>query len=809
MPPPRLLLAAVLLGLSTARARAQDSAVFTASDFPRLAEGVKLAKAGDVTIKVWSPAGQSWTLESSDNILTLKPGERGGDSAPTWATIGTAHLSSDKPLVVKVVGASFDPDEIVGNYQKQTQTRNAGPAKVAVPAVLSISPDSAFTPDLDTIRGDVDGAGPVSDARRTHVRTNHEGANFHAPADVAAWEARAIALRNHLRVTLGLTPTFPKTPLNAQVFGKVERDGYSIEKVVLETMPGVYLAGNLYRPAGNCRRVPTVLCPHGHWEDGRVNTEVQPRCIRLAKLGCVVFLYDMVGYNDSKPFGHAFLNDRLDAWGFSLPTLQTWNSIRAVDWLTTLPDVDPARIACTGESGGGTQTFLLSALDPRIAVSAPVVMVSERFQGGCVCENASGLRVGTDNVEIAALAAPRPMKLVGATGDWTSNTTTKVHPAIRGVYELIGAPSEVEAALFNFPHNYNETSRNAVYAFLGREILGIEDASQTREGTQTLETPEDLRAFSTDHPAPANVKTPKNVEDDLIAQRAKALKGLSPGDDASTWEAARRALATIHRERVGIEPVPVSQLRARRVRAAEKGDVSLAHWIVERADRGEAVPVVRLNPAKPSGRVAVVVHDRGKAGLFTGRGEMIPLVRALLDRGIGVIGFDPLLVGESFDPAHPAARRPKTAHFTTYNPTLAIDRMRDLATVAAWAMTQEDVREMSLVGLDGGAPLALLARPLIPRVARAFVDLEGFDYGDGAVAVREPLRVPGVLQFGGLGASAALAAPMPLWISRAGTTFEAEWPSGAYRLADTTSALRVSAEAPKVEEVARWIDTGE
>ena len=210
-------------------------------------------------------------------------------------------------------------------------------------------------------------------------------------------------------VTLGLWPMFPKAPLNPIITGKLDRDDYTIEKVVLETFPGFTLSGNLYRPANQCGRVPAILCPHGHWEDGRMNPEVQQRCIRWAKLGCIVFMYDMVGYNDSKPFPHVFLNDRLRRWGLSLPTLQTWNSIRALDWLSSLPDVDPARIGCTGESGGGTQTFLLTALDDRVKVSAPVVMVSDTFQGGCVCENAAGLRYGTDNVEFAALCAPRPL----------------------------------------------------------------------------------------------------------------------------------------------------------------------------------------------------------------------------------------------------------------------------------------------------------------------------------------------------------------------------------------------------------------
>ena len=169
------------------------------------------------------------------------------------------------------------------------------------------------------------------------------------------------------------------------------------------------MSGNLYRPAKAAGKMPGMLCPHGHWEDGRVNVEVQPRCIRWAKLGCVVFLYDMVGYNDSKPFPHQFLNDRLKHWGLSLPTLQTWNSIRYSTGRTRSPTSIPARIGRTGESGGGTQTFLLTALDSRITVSAPVVMVSNYFQGGCVCENCAAC--GTVPT-ISNSPAPPPAPLV-------------------------------------------------------------------------------------------------------------------------------------------------------------------------------------------------------------------------------------------------------------------------------------------------------------------------------------------------------------------------------------------------------------
>jgi hypothetical protein len=807
---PLLLVAALFLATrpATADGPPKASFTFTASDIPGLLEGVLVEKAGDYTLKVWSPTNQTWTLRSEGTTLTLDSKTDGPDATPRWTTLGPVSLKEGARVGIVVARAGYEPVTVVGDYTSQTQTRKAAPENRPVPAAISLAVDPVFTADLDLVRGRLDSVDSVADRRRDHVRTNHEGAKFQAPPSAREWEERARDLKTQLRVTLGLFPMPPKTPLNAQVFGKVERDGYTIEKVALETMPGMFLGGNLYRPAGNCRRVPVVLCPHGHWEVGRVHPDVQARCIRLAKLGCIVFLYDMVGYNDSKTIGHKFLNDRLDAFGYSLATLQTWNSIRAVDWLVTLPDVDPARVACTGESGGGTQTFLLSALDPRIAVSAPVVMVSERFQGGCVCENASGLRHGTDNVEIAALAAPRPMKLVGATGDWTSNTLTKVHPAIRNVYERIGTPGDVEAALFDFPHNYNQTSRNSVYSFLGRELLGIDDPASTREGEQTVEKTEDLLAFSKDHPDPG-VKTLSEIEGDLVNLRRRQLDKLAPGDDATAWEASRSVLMDAYRVRVGIEPKTPGDIVAREVRKSTRGDLLVTHWVIGNPDRGEQIPVVRLTPAKPSGRVAIVMHDRGKAGLAMPNGDPMPLIRALLDRGIGVIGFDPLLIGESFDLVHPADRRPLTAHYSTYNRSLAADYMNDLATVTAWAGSLGDVREVSLVGLEGAADLALLAKPSLPTIARTYIDLAGFDYGDSDRKVPASLRLPGVAQFGNLKAAAAMAAPMPLWLARPAGSFAKSWPVNAYKIADASSALRIVDEVPKPEDVAKWIDLGE
>ncbi len=358
-----------------------------------------------MAVSVWAPWTDGWKLSAGDDgTITLKLEGRPGSMTPVWQSLGTIKLSKDRPFKV-VVAYPEEPKKSASSEKGKKRPPPPRPVPALLRLASRINRDTIPEVSLHIVRGQIDSIEPSPDRRRFEVRTNYQGADFQAPRSADAWRNRATHLREQMLVTLGLWPMFPRTPMNPRVYGKLKRDGYTIEKVVLETFPGFTLSGNLYRPAEAKGKVPGLLCPHGHWDDGRVNPEVQQRCIRWAKLGCVVFLYDMVGYNDSKPFTHAFLDDHLRRWGLSLPTLQTWNSIRALDWLTSLPDVDVARIGCTGESGGGTQTFLLTALDDRIKVAAPVVMVSDTFQGGCVCENAAGLRHGTDNVEFAAMCA--------------------------------------------------------------------------------------------------------------------------------------------------------------------------------------------------------------------------------------------------------------------------------------------------------------------------------------------------------------------------------------------------------------------
>lgn len=341
---------------------------------------------------------------------------------------------------------------------------------------------------------------PAEDSR--NVTVIDSDTHFAPPAfkSRAEWEVRAAQLRKQIQFAAGLLPMPVKAPLGVQIFGRLERKGYTVEKVLLETMPGFYLGGNLYRPLGRQGPFPGVVSPHGHWAYGRLeNTNVASvpgRCINLARQGYVVFSYDMVGYDDTMQMPHAATGKREQLWGFGLLGMQLWDSIRAVDFLETLPDVDRTRIGATGASGGATQILMLQAIDERIKFSSPVNMISSIYQGGSPCENAPLLRIGTNNMEIASLMAPRPMLMVSTTQDWTKNTPRVEYPALQAMYRLYDKEVNVQTHEVDAPHNYNRESREAVYRFFAKNALGADPQSADfAEKGFSPEKPGDLLAL--------------------------------------------------------------------------------------------------------------------------------------------------------------------------------------------------------------------------------------------------------------------------------------------------------------------------
>lgn len=369
-----------------------------------------------------------------------------------------------------------------------------------------------------------------------------------------AWAARAQHLREHVLASAGLLPLPERTPLEPVIFDPVVHPEYTVSKVYFESLPGFFVTGNLYRPVGD-GPFPAVLSPHGHWTYGRLeNTLLNSgpgRAIGLARQGFVVFTHDMVGYGDSRQVPHTFGGRRENLWGLSLGGLQLWNGIRALDFLESLPYVRRDSLGVTGESGGGTQTFLLASIDPRVAAAVPVNMISLHMQGGCLCENMPGLRLDTNNVEIAGTIAPRPMLMVSATGDWTKETLEVEYPAMHRLYELMGAGPKVQAVRFTADHNYNKDSREAMYAWMARWLQGAPEDVKRPERSFSLDKITDLLVFY-GRPLPDGAVTAGDLTDRWIAAAQAQLKAT----DLPVRSAALRHALNVDAASAGLAPAP-------------------------------------------------------------------------------------------------------------------------------------------------------------------------------------------------------------------------------------------------------------
>ncbi|QDU95940.1 alpha/beta hydrolase family protein [Lignipirellula cremea] len=631
------------------------------------------------------------------------------------------------------------------------------------------------------------------------------------------WEKRAEQVRRQLKVALGVWPMPTKTPLQKVIYGRIEKDGYTVEKAYFESFPGLLVTGNLYRPTTPGPH-PGVLCPHGHWKDGRFydvgangvreqieigaekfeeggRSPLQARCVQLAKMGCVVFHYDMLGYADSQQLSYELVHrfgvqrpemNTLKNWGLysaqaeanlqSVLGIQAYNSVRALDFLLELKDVDADRLAVTGASGGGTQTFILGAIDPRPAVAWPSVMVSTAMQGGCTCENCSLLRVGTGNVEIAALFAPKPIGMTAA-DDWTKEMETKGFPDLKKHFAMMGQPDHTTlAALTQFKHNYNYPSRAAMYVWFNR-FLDLKADDKLVEGDYERLTTEQMTVFDDQHPRPP---AGDDFERKLLAwwkaDADQQLEALRPRD-AKSLRAYREVVGGGIDAILGRVLPDAANLTYDQPHKAERADhIEMAGLLTNTALK-EQLPVLFLYPKQWDGQVVIWLSEQGKAGLHDEQGKPTAVIQKLLDQDIAVMGIDLFLQGEFLggekapEQTRKVENKREAAGFTFgYNHSLFAQRTHDILTAIAFVRSHEHTpRQVDLVGLGPAmGPLAAAARAQARgAIDRAVIDTGGFRFSN-LTDYRSPAFLPGGAKYDDLPGMLSLSAPDKLWLAGEG-----------------------------------------
>lgn len=675
---------------------------------------------------------------------------------------------------------------------------------------------------------------------------------FNPPESLDQWESRKEYVRRQILVAAGLWPMPTKTPLNPVIHGKIEGDGYTVEKVYFESAPGFYVTGNLYRPTNVQGKVPAVMIAHGHRKDARLHmtpeetlrnqiadgaerferagrSTYQSQCRQLALMGCVVWQWDMLGDSDSiqlsRQLVHKFAKQRpemntTEQWGLFSPQaeancqnvlgLQTLNAVRGLDFLLSLPEVDPQRIAVTGASGGGTQTMILAAIDDRIKLSFPVVMVSTAMQGGCTCENASLLRVNTGNVEFAALFAPKPQGMNSA-DDWTKEMATKGFPELQQLYAAYGKQNDVMLKRGeHFPHNYNAVTRSAFYTFLNKHFKLGSQAPVIEEDFDPL-PPEQLTVWDDQHPAPkaADPDFERELLSWLTEDAEQQLRAA-----AATPEGLRDVIRPAAEVLIGRTYANAGEQQWAAEKEQDRGDYVNHSGTLRNKTYGEEVNVVWLRPKQWNGHVVIWLDDAGKAAVFSDDGSVKPEVQKLVKAGSAVLGADLFLQsGAAVEQARVVENPREFAGYTFgYNHALFAQRTHDVLSLVSFLRHAEggpcpnpELKTIAIAGWHSAGPIVAAAGGLAgDAIDRAAIDTQGFRFGQ-VLDYRDPMFLPGGAKYLDLPGLIALHAPRPLWL--AGEQQKPELISAAYRAASQPDGLATfTGDAEKKQAAAsQWL----
>jgi cephalosporin-C deacetylase-like acetyl esterase len=574
---------------------------------------------------------------------------------------------------------------------------------------------------------------------------------------------------------------FPeKTPLNAVVVGKEERDGYRIERVIYESRPNHHVTATLYLPEGR-PPFPGVLMPIGHSSNGKAADYVQRGCILLARNGLAVLAYDPIGQGERRQLldsrgkpaiasstnEHTLVGVGALLVGQSTATYRIWDGIRSLDYLVGRAEIDARRLGCTGCSGGGTLTSYLMALDDRILAAAPSCYITslERLFATIgpqdAEQNITGqVAFGMDHADYLTMRAPRPTLICAASRDFfdIKGTWDSFREATL-LYGLLGHSERINLVEFNTGHGYPKPQREAIVRWMRRWLLHKDDAP--KEPSFPIAKDADLQCTRSGQ-----------VLEDL---KGKSVFHLNM--DRATELAKKRANASILPEkeldRSVRSLIGVGTVRpARKVSEKEEPGKHRARIIFE-TEPGIHVPTwyFRSNP-RPAKALAVYVHGRGKTAALES-------IEKLLQAGNDVLALDVRGLGETA----PRALSGKPGYFGAdfkeaflsfhLNRPLLGQRVFDVLAVVEEFRTRGSTAKMPLhlLGVDSGGPIVLHAAALDSRIEAVTVEDSLLSW---SAVVRSPINydqltnvVPGALKVYDLPDLSRLVAPRPMTVRNA------------------------------------------
>ncbi len=635
-----------------------------------------------------------------------------------------------------------------------------------------------FADAAQMVRGYIQRLQNESTAERSRVI-----ASLETPQQLATYQRET---RSKLQAALGEFPA--RTPLNPRIAGVIERGDYAIEKIIFESQPNYFVTANAYVPRRQPGPYPAVIAPVGHWGLGKGFDEYQRLGAYLARRGYLVLVYDVPGQGERRQYfnpvlGRALIDPGGSPWFVTLEhgyaggqailtsgnyaSYLVWDGIRALDYLTQRKDVDPQRLACTGTSGGGLQTELISAIDDRIKVSIPVCY------GGCNPDNPT--RPGLSITDIDALIAPRPLLMIEATGDPRDRVFEKQkrHEEVARLYGLLGKPERTRFMIAEGPHGYIESMYEAAYDWLESAWPSAKPKPAIAEPRVLVEPPEKLFATAT-----GEVTTSLGGETVFTLNRMKARELRSnvrfpkQHSDLPAWRGRMRDKIL---SRLGIEfnsePLRPSSLMQR-----DEGALRMEK-IVYYSEPEIYVPGLLFLPKTPGPHPAVVfVNESGKAA----DGIIDDYLRPLAEAGHVVLSIDPRGMGET-DPMAPRSSKP--AHFKDfvhdaesdfYYDSLRIgktplgQRILDVKKAVDYLAMRDEVDEarISAIGHGLGGLIVLYTAAVDERIASVAATRSLLSYE--AVVENElythrfPTFAPGLLRDFDLPEVAALIAPRPL-----------------------------------------------